>query len=53
MVGSEKLLRIFWPSDTARTSASGVAVGWRNSDYDLFVVTIIQDAEVGAVLLPD
>jgi phosphatidylinositol N-acetylglucosaminyltransferase subunit Q len=50
MVDSEKLLRIFWPSDTARATASGVAVGWRNSEYDLFVVTVIQGAEVGAVI---
>lgn len=42
------LLRIFWPNNLARTTAPGVIVGWRNSELDLFVVTILEDAEVWA-----
>lgn len=46
MVGSNGLLRIFWPSDAPRTKIPGVVVGWRNSELDLFVVTVLQDVEV-------
>lgn len=42
---SDGLLRLFWPSTTTDTTASGVIVGWRNSDLDLFVVTVLEDAE--------
>ena len=47
MVTSNGLLRIFWPNGLPRTTTPGVIVGWRNSDYDLFVVTILEDVEVG------
>ena len=47
MVTNNGLLRIFWPHGLPRTTTPGVIVGWRNSDYDLFVVTILEDVEVG------
>ena len=46
MVGDDGLLRLFWPSDAPRTKRSGVLVGWKNSQYDFFVVSILQDVEV-------
>lgn len=50
MVMSNGLLRIFWPSDLPRTKAPGVLVGWRNSEYDIFVLSILQDVEVSTCL---
>jgi hypothetical protein len=47
MVTSNGLLRIFWPNGLPGTPTPGVIVGWRNSDYDLFVVTVLEDVEVG------
>ena len=47
MVSSDGLLRIFWPSDTPRTKRQGTIIGWKNSDLDFFVVTVLQDVEVG------
>ena len=49
MVTNDGLLRIFWPLDAPRDLASGVLVGWRNSDRDLFVVSVLQEVEVGAL----
>ena len=46
MVGGHGVLRLFWPTDTPRTKQPGVIVGWRNSESDLFVVTVLQDVEV-------
>ncbi|MCJ1350318.1 MAG: phosphatidylinositol N-acetylglucosaminyltransferase subunit gpi1 [Icmadophila ericetorum] len=43
MVVSDGLLRIFWPSDTLRNQTTGTIVGWKNSDLDIFVVSIFQD----------
>jgi phosphatidylinositol N-acetylglucosaminyltransferase subunit Q len=45
MVKKNELLRIFWPSNLSRTTTPGVVVGWRNSDTDLFVITILEDVE--------
>ena len=50
MVGGKRLLRIFWPYDTPRNEAQGTIVGWRNSDLDVFVVSILQDVEVQWIL---
>lgn len=47
MVGGHGLLRIFWPLDAPRTRAPGTIVGWRNSELDIFVVSVLQDVEVG------
>ena len=44
---SNGLLRVFWPLDAPRRASPGVIVGWRNSENDLFVVTILEDVEVG------
>lgn len=46
MGGSNVLLRIFWPQDLPRTGSPGVLVGWRNSESDIFVLTILEDVEV-------
>lgn len=43
---SDGLLRVFWPYDLPRSSAPGVIVGWRNSELDLFVLTVLEDVEV-------
>lgn len=46
MVKKNDLLRIFWPKSLSRTVTPGVIVGWRNSETDLFVITILEDVEV-------
>ncbi|KAL1303230.1 hypothetical protein AAFC00_006645 [Neodothiora populina] len=38
-------MRIFWPTDIANTTKSGVIVGWRNSELDVVVVAILFDVE--------
>ncbi|KAL8711034.1 MAG: hypothetical protein Q9220_004415 [cf. Caloplaca sp. 1 TL-2023] len=52
MVTASRLLRIFWPSDAPRSKDVGTIVGWRNSDLDIFVVTILQDVEVRYTQIP-
>lgn len=47
MLMSDGLLRVFWPYDLPRSSLPGVIVGWRNSELDLFVLTVLEDVEVG------
>ncbi|KAJ5132637.1 N-acetylglucosaminyl transferase component [Penicillium atrosanguineum] len=42
---SDGLLRVFWPYDLPRSSSPGVIVGWRNSELDLFVLTVLEDVE--------
>ncbi|KAF2630086.1 Gpi1-domain-containing protein [Macroventuria anomochaeta] len=39
------LMRIFWPSDAPNGPLSGVLVGFRNSELDVFVVSILQEVE--------
>ena len=46
MVGGHGLLRIFWPSDTPRSKEQGTIVGWRTSELDVFVVSVLQNVEV-------
>lgn len=46
MVDANRLLRIFWPSDAPRSNTKGVLIGWRNSELDLLVISILQDVEV-------
>lgn len=46
MVSSNGLLRVFWPKDAPRSAVPGVMIGWRNSELDLFVVSILEDVEV-------
>lgn len=50
MINGDGLLRVFWPNDIPRSSSPGVIIGWRNSDLDLFVVTVLEDVEVCEVL---
>ncbi|KAH8697055.1 N-acetylglucosaminyl transferase component Gpi1 [Talaromyces proteolyticus] len=45
MIIGDGLLRVFWPNDLPRSSEPGVIVGWRNSDYDLFVITVLEHVE--------
>ncbi|KAJ5735223.1 N-acetylglucosaminyl transferase component [Penicillium malachiteum] len=45
MIMSDGLLRVFWPYDLPRSSAPGVIVGWRNSELDLVVLTVLEDVE--------
>jgi phosphatidylinositol glycan class Q protein len=40
------LMRIFWPLDIPRTVSPGVIVGWKNSEFDVLVVGILEDVEV-------
>ena len=43
-------LRIFWPVDVySGDGAAGVMVGWKNSETDVVVVTIIDSANVRRV----
>ena len=46
MVAHNGLMRIFWPSDAPTGSLPGVLVGFRNSQLDVFVVSILQEVEV-------
>lgn len=46
MVAANALLRIFWPSDAPRSKNQGTIVGWRNSELDIFVISILEDVEV-------
>jgi hypothetical protein len=50
MLLSDGLLRVFWPYDLPRSSSPGVIVGWRNSELDLFVLTVLEDVEVSCLL---
>ncbi|KAF7719704.1 Phosphatidylinositol N-acetylglucosaminyltransferase subunit Q [Penicillium ucsense] len=45
MLMSDGLLRVFWPYDLPRSSSSGVIVGWRNSELDFFVLTVLEEVE--------
>ena len=49
MVTRNGLMRIFWPTDIAKTARTGVIVGWRNSDLDVVVVAILLDVDVRRV----
>jgi len=42
-------MRVFWPSDVASISRPGVLVGWRNSDLDIIVISVLQDVELRSV----
>ncbi|EMD00046.1 hypothetical protein BAUCODRAFT_119605 [Baudoinia panamericana UAMH 10762] len=39
-------MRIFWPSDAPEDDVPGVLVGWRNSELDILVVSVLQGVEV-------
>jgi phosphatidylinositol glycan class Q protein len=49
MVAKHGLFRIFWPSDAPRDYTPGVLIGWRNSDHDVLVISILQDVELKSV----
>ncbi|KAJ9611463.1 pig-Q [Cladophialophora chaetospira] len=46
---SDGMLRVFWPNNLTRTTSPGVIVGWRNSNLDLFVITVLEDVEIRSV----
>jgi hypothetical protein len=46
MLISDGLLRVFWPYNLSRSTSPGAIVGWRNSELDLFVVSVLEDVEV-------
>ncbi|KAL6709519.1 pig-Q [Coniothyrium glycines] len=46
MVANNVLIRIFWPSDALIQQLSGVLVGFRNSDNDVFVVSVLLGVEL-------
>jgi len=41
-------MRVFWPLDAPRRVDPGLIVGWRNSERDIMVVTILHDIDVSA-----
>ncbi len=41
------LMRIFWPVDIPISPSPGVIVGWKNSDFDVLVVAVLEDVDVG------
>lgn len=46
MIAPNALMRIFWPTDLVRSEKAGVILGWRNSDLDMVVVTILFEVDV-------
>ncbi|KAF2732828.1 N-acetylglucosaminyl transferase component Gpi1 [Polyplosphaeria fusca] len=49
MVIKNGLIRIFWPSDGPKEYTPGTLVGFRNSDRDIFVVSVLQHVELRQV----
>ncbi|KAK2743227.1 phosphatidylinositol N-acetylglucosaminyltransferase subunit gpi1 [Myotisia sp. PD_48] len=49
MVMNDGMLRVFWPYEIARSSEPGVIVGWRISEFDVFVVSILEHVEARSV----
>ncbi|CUS15625.1 unnamed protein product [Tuber aestivum] len=45
LMGSNGLMRVFWPLDFQRNSRPGILVGWRNSELDIFVVDILNGVD--------
>jgi len=39
-------MRILWPSDALTDPVPGVLVGFQNSEYDIFVVAVLQEVEL-------
>jgi phosphatidylinositol N-acetylglucosaminyltransferase subunit Q len=46
VIANDGLLRVFWPNGLSGKTTSGVMVGWRNSETDIFIITILEDTEV-------
>ncbi|GAM83162.1 hypothetical protein ANO11243_011480 [Dothideomycetidae sp. 11243] len=49
MTAHHESMRVFWPADIANLSRPGVLVGWRNSDLDVIVISVLQDVEIRSV----
>jgi phosphatidylinositol glycan class Q protein len=43
------LFRLFWPSDAPRANTPGVLLGWKNSESDVIVISILQEVELHKV----
>lgn len=39
-------MRVFWPTDIAKSDLPGVIVGWRNSGLDVVVVAVLDHVDV-------
>jgi Tfp pilus assembly ATPase PilU len=46
VIANDGLLRVFWPNGLSGKTTPGVMVGWRNSETDIFIITILEDTEV-------
>lgn len=46
MNAEDGVMRIFWPLETLKPNISGTLVGWQNSNSDIFVVAILENAQV-------
>lgn len=49
MVAHNALMRIFWPADAPMGLSPGVLVGFRNSEFDVFVVALLQHVDLPKV----
>ncbi|KAF3121964.1 phosphatidylinositol N-acetylglucosaminyltransferase subunit gpi1 [Orbilia oligospora] len=49
MDSSPTLMRIFWPCGLPRKENSGLLIGWRNSEYDIFVVALLNANDSKAI----
>ncbi|KAL9609160.1 MAG: hypothetical protein Q9167_006055 [Letrouitia subvulpina] len=49
MVAVGGVLRVFWPSNAPRSKEEGIILGWRNTELDFFVVSILQHVDLRKV----
>ncbi|EPS35884.1 hypothetical protein H072_10675 [Dactylellina haptotyla CBS 200.50] len=49
MNSSPTLMRIFWPCGLPRKENTGLLVGWRNSEFDIFVVALLNADDSRAI----
>lgn len=49
MVKNNGLLRVFWPLDSIVAGVSGVLVGWRNSETDFLIASVLANTELRVV----
>lgn len=45
-MSTSEFMRVFWPSNLRYHTTPGLMVGWRNSELDIFVVSIIDNMDV-------
>jgi hypothetical protein len=39
-------VKVFWPSNAPSSQVPGVVIGWKNSDVEFFVLTVLEAVEV-------